>query len=167
MLINHSQRFVYLAIPRTGSTSILRCLYKCFPDSIKAGHHRMDVPVDCYEYYIFTTVRNPYKRLLSHYRHRYRYYKELIAHWSFDEYVKNIVNERMKDYKLNNDPPCCKYPFTKYKTDFIKIEDMNERWSSLPFWEDFDNDIPILPVKNKSNNHGLVKTTVHNNTTLR
>lgn len=150
MLINHEYRFVYLAIPRTGSTSITRTLYNHFENSIKMGHHRMDVPDTCIEYYIFTTVRNPYFRALSHYRHRYRYYKNTIANWSFSKYIKNITKEDMPKYGINNDPPCATYPKKFYKTEFIKLEEIKQQWKSLSIWK--NKNFIELPHLNRSIN---------------
>ena len=151
MLINHERKFIYLAIPRTGSTSITRGLFKHFEGSIKAGHHRMDVPEHCRDYFIFTTVRNPYHRILSHYRHRHKHYKDLIAHWSFACYVHAICYETMGRYKLNNDPPAVRWPNASYHTHFYKIEELNSNWKALPIW-DYRGPLD-LKILNKSEAH--------------
>ena len=65
MHISHKHKFVYVGIPRTGSRSMFQWLSDNYESENLGGHHDCDVPEEFQDYLIFTTVRNPYERLIS------------------------------------------------------------------------------------------------------
>jgi len=104
----------------------------------------MDVPAECRDYFIFATVRNPYWRLLSHYRHRHKHYSDTVGTWTFSDYVQVAVERRFSQFGLNNDEPCVLYPRHYYVTHFLRVEDLETEWFRLPFLEDNPIALPIL-----------------------
>jgi Sulfotransferase family len=67
MLISKIFKFVYIAIPRTGSKSMSRWLLEHYQGESFGDHHEWRVPEFAREYLIFTVVRNPYQRVVSGY----------------------------------------------------------------------------------------------------
>lgn len=109
MVINRAKRWVYLGSPKTASTSLHQLLSAPpFGGERTQSQHEMIVPEDCHDFFIFASVRNPYDRAASLWRHRlhdlYRaaYPKqgqlfchvtsELAALLPFQRFVHQIVN---------------------------------------------------------------------------
>lgn len=74
MLISRLRRFVYLGSPKTGSTSLhewlshpLLCERPWCPND--SGQHDMEPPDDARAFFTFASVRNPYSRAVSLWRH--------------------------------------------------------------------------------------------------
>lgn len=75
MIIKQLQ-LIYIHIPKTGGSSIERIISdKCYDGRIIIGHFIHETAIKLIkrepkfkDYYIFTTVRNPYDRLISQYR---------------------------------------------------------------------------------------------------
>jgi hypothetical protein len=68
MNVSHTHRFVYLAIPRTGSRVCFRALQNYGLQGGDAGGrmtHRMEIPAGCEDYRVISTVRNPFIRWVS------------------------------------------------------------------------------------------------------
>ena len=66
MFISNTPKFIYIAIPKTGTRSIYSALAKNFPalPGSDAGHGH-DVPAEYADYPRFCAVRNPYDRWCS------------------------------------------------------------------------------------------------------
>lgn len=88
-MINHTYKFVYLHIPKTGGISVGSTLNQLVGiDEPYEGFkiHHDELTQDILEnYFIFTFVRNPWDRLYSQYKFR----KFLHSQYSFDYFVKN------------------------------------------------------------------------------
>ena len=65
MHVSSTHRFVYIGIPRTGSKSMYQWLSENFQSESVGGHHEWRVPEEFKDYLVFTTVRNPYERVVS------------------------------------------------------------------------------------------------------
>lgn len=65
MHVSRTYRFVYIGIPRTASKSMYQWLSQNFGSESIGGHHDYLVPHEFEDYFIFTTVRNPYDRAVS------------------------------------------------------------------------------------------------------
>tara|TARA_B100000519_G_scaffold185910_1_gene181476 strand:+ start:33 stop:653 length:621 start_codon:yes stop_codon:yes gene_type:complete len=70
-MINHTHKFVFLKLSKSASTTISATLKEACIDTIfeKTGHHHIldMISSDTKSYFKFTTVRNPYARLVSRY----------------------------------------------------------------------------------------------------
>lgn len=81
MIVSFTNQFVYIAIPRTGSTTIFHAVkpfgaavvpYRtadppCYKQDVN-GFHDPCIPPELDRYFVFASVRNPYARMASHYR---------------------------------------------------------------------------------------------------
>jgi hypothetical protein len=86
MIVSDKYRCIYVRIPKTGSTSIEDTLKELDPDCMSSdnsippyGHVSLDWlsreidPQKFKDYYVFTTVRNPYDWFISGYMDHYQY----------------------------------------------------------------------------------------------
>jgi len=112
MVISESKRFIFLAVPKTGTSSIEHALraYRS-PVTAEFNKHatcsrlRRELPVGVWDaYYKFAFVRNPYDRMQSWYYYRQR--KELAAanhprhhlytgNLSFDEFILSFAKKEL------------------------------------------------------------------------
>ena len=109
MVINRAKKWVYLGPPKTASTSLHQLLTAPpFAGERMSSQHEMVVPADCRDFFIFASVRNPYDRAASLWRHRlhdlYRaaypqqlvkfrtIVKELAVILPFNRFVQQMVN---------------------------------------------------------------------------
>jgi len=93
MIISHKHKFIFIATPKTGTTSIESKL-KIFSENLKLSDEASDrgnptlkhitledIIAHCNQslsdYLSFTFCRNPWDRHLS----IYKYYKKMVAHW--------------------------------------------------------------------------------------
>lgn len=113
MLISVTNRFRYIAVPRTSSTATFDALrafgcalvpYKVSPQHCYAadvsGFHDPHCPDELATYFTFATVRNPYSRIVSHYNFaraegepgaaQHRLYA-LASHATFAEFVEVVT----------------------------------------------------------------------------
>lgn len=65
MVLSKTQGWVYIAIPKTASTTMSMGLQRACHGQSLALYHGMDVPADFKDSTIFTIVRDPYNRLYS------------------------------------------------------------------------------------------------------
>ena len=61
MIISKTLKYVYIAIPRTGSKSMSRWLVDNFQGEWHGRHHEWKVPDECRDFLVFTLIRNPYE----------------------------------------------------------------------------------------------------------
>ena len=86
LVINHSKKFGFVHIPKTGGTSITHILKKSNGTEGIAIHDSTRLLTNVDDYFIFTFVRNPFTRLTSSYFHVCR--QEGFV--SFGDFIKNI-----------------------------------------------------------------------------
>lgn len=82
MIVSFTHRFVYIATPRTGSTSLYQALKQaagaeclpygqapspCYERDVNGFHDPFVVP-ELKEFFVFASFRNPYSRIVSHYQ---------------------------------------------------------------------------------------------------
>lgn len=70
MVINHKMRWVFISPPKTASTTLTSLLVEQHGGEVHAGRHCVRIPPECVDYLIIVSVRNPYTRAQSLYRHR-------------------------------------------------------------------------------------------------
>ena len=74
MYVSHDHKFLFVHIPKTGGTALL----KMYPGLIRHGKKHDSLadlknPDRYRDYFIFAVVRNPYRRYVSYYRWRKHY----------------------------------------------------------------------------------------------
>jgi len=71
MMISDKFKFVYVAIPKTGTAAVNQWCSRHFKATQRISYHSYVVPNECKSYCIFITVRNPYERCWSwyHFQH--------------------------------------------------------------------------------------------------
>ena len=72
LIINHSKKWGYLHIPKTGGTSLTKILLNEVGSEEVATHGDLGNFGNISNYFIFTFVRNPFTRTASAYQHNVR-----------------------------------------------------------------------------------------------
>jgi chondroitin 4-sulfotransferase 11 len=138
-MISHKHKFVFIAVPKTGTTSAERVLHKyCIHFSYRKKHFtyseylnnkRVRETVNK-DYFFFAFVRNPFDRLVSQFKFTgKKWWKKAGLSESslcFENYVKQIV--------------ACNLPFSAHRYNSqIKSGQGDEDWSQLQYLsEDVD-----------------------------
>ena len=149
-----TREFIWIRIPKTGSTSINSLLH----DDINQPHFSSQVFLDLdrqryNELFKFTIVRNPWDRLVTCY-HYYRHKKS-----SFEQWIKNGMKNNIADSKFYPISPIHQLGwFTDEEdnsmVDFIgKLENIDKDWKIICDILKIDEPEKI-PHKNKSRPRG-------------
>jgi hypothetical protein len=159
MIVSYKYKFIYLAPPKTGTTTMKAVLFKHYAASISYvskkhqkvvpvtdnPRHSPHIPCECSDYFIFATVRNPYARFLSEYC--YWSARGAMGKLSFEEYLcgrlkgwvprrcrpgnphQHVMLAQHDDYL----PPsgCIKYKVNA----FVRVEHLESDFAQLPFVE--------------------------------
>jgi hypothetical protein len=101
MIVNPRQRWIYLDVPRTGSTSLCEFLSRPEQGGVPGKfRHIYEMPPGCEDYFTFATVRHPYPRAVSlwlHFVNDRRARVEPTADattWPFSRFVDDVLIER-------------------------------------------------------------------------
>lgn len=86
LLINDSNKWAFIHIPKTGGTSLSSLLKEVEDTYSPVVHDSVRVLHEKTNFFIFTIVRNPYTRLVSAYLHENRKNNTDIQ---FSEFIKN------------------------------------------------------------------------------
>ncbi len=130
MIISHKRKYVYIAIPRTGSNSVASWLMAYADGEQLDFHHSWKVPRQYHDYTIFTVVRNPYERLFSFWwfycKDEKRPNKYLNKNTTFSEFIDYLTTYI---YDTQFDVPEQNYHQYYYRTisyawRYFKIEDI-------------------------------------------
>ena len=73
MIVSHELKYVYIAVPKTGSSAMNTLLTSHFAGEQLGPHHLTVIPQECKDYFVFTGVRNPYCRIKSLWKHARRF----------------------------------------------------------------------------------------------
>jgi hypothetical protein len=97
MIIHYARRWVYLGVPKTGSTTMHLLLSRPpfgGEDVYGMGNeqHRMEIPPGCDDYLTFATVRDPIARAMSLYRQFHKAHRDLPGGSSFPEFVACVLH---------------------------------------------------------------------------
>jgi hypothetical protein len=162
MLVSESHKFVFLAIPKTGTRSTYKVLSREPYFGKNIGDHKHILPSKYKDFYKFTFVRDPYERMFSLYWSccvKSGDMKGFLADMSdegfatdFKGFLQWVVKHKDRFYDLNQS----KYLILKSQASFfisnrfdavIKMEDISDKLTELPFIEKGF----ALPHLNKSN----------------
>lgn len=144
MIISYENKFVYIAIPKTGSASIRSWCKRYGGLKTKIPYHSYIVPDQYRDYSIFTTVRNPYERCWSWYNFEGKTYE------SFIKYMEDLILWKNDGYSYREFPQ--QYiTQTEYikrgNVDYvIKLEELD--MEVLPFI----NEKTVIPHSRKTKN---------------
>jgi hypothetical protein len=102
MVISHRKRWIYLDVPRTGSTSLSEFLCRPELGGVQSGErHIYEIPAGSEGYFTFATVRHPYPRAVSLWLHFLRYYRNRVdptasptGNWPLGRFVEEVLIER-------------------------------------------------------------------------
>lgn len=72
MIVSHELKYVFIAAQKTGSSTLKVLLEESFKGEYLAPHHSTVIPKECRSYYVFSSVRNPYDRMKSIFKHARR-----------------------------------------------------------------------------------------------
>jgi hypothetical protein len=145
MIISKKHKFVFISTPKTGTHT----MYKILPDEYegvqKEGpYHQTEVSEEFSDYFIFTTVRNPFERMVSIWhalieRDNYRnIFLPLVGGVEFIDFVKWITKLE-PDERPKGKGGVLLHPQSYWLKGvsldkFIKIENVDEEFSMLPFY---------------------------------
>ena len=92
-MISHKHKFIFVKLSKSASSSIEDTLKKVCHDAKfeKTDHHHIldMISDDTVNYYKFTTIRNPYARLVSRFFYaKTKKHKSQFANLSFSDFVK-------------------------------------------------------------------------------
>ncbi len=98
MIIHHARRWVYLGVPKTGSTTMHLLLSRPPFDGedvygMGNAQHRMEIPPGCAGYLTFASVRDPIARAVSLYRQFHEDHRDLPGGSSFPEFVARVLHD--------------------------------------------------------------------------
>ena len=146
MIISHSNNFIFIKSEKTAGSSVEQALQPSLleTDIYLPGSHMLPFkiietyPIDIFDYFKFSIVRNPYDKMVSHY-----YWQQSIEnnrYGSFDLFVNDFYDYKTisnwKYYSINNE-----YIMDKV----IKFENLQNDLNNLPI------DIDISNIFEKSN----------------
>lgn len=150
MYISTEYKFAYLAIPRTASRTMRNWVTTEYGAVVNGNHHHMQIEEneihkkeEISNYFVFTIIRNPYQRIISHWRWNYPDSNDadLISHFEKDitnmilddsgkivsgKPIRGLVAKQM--HLLENAAVEFKNPIYKYR-----MENLEQNLSYLPF----------------------------------
>ena len=144
MIVSHSKKIVYLAPPKTGSTSIRKLLLRePFNAEIVGDHHHHDVvwTPNLRDYNHFITVRHPYSRMYSLWR---------MACWSRELYKQDPNNcsgawRGWYDWFPKRPPTLDE--FVRSKVGRPPRVDFRRQWRCSWHLEQIPKEIPVVVVR--------------------
>lgn len=154
--ISKKYKFVYIAIPKTASTSITKCLEK-FTDEPDFFHHARAIEVKKYleekeldwnDFYCFSTVRNPWTLLVSAYNHMRQQAQESYTNLEqypldFPAWVKKWgdVQQYHIEYMCYDMQGKCLI------NSFLKMEELDIEFPKLMKRLGLNAELPMLNIK--------------------
>lgn len=165
MIVSHKLKYVYIAIPKTGSSTMNDLLCSEFAGEYIIPHHLTIIPDDCRDYFVFTVVRNPYVRLKSLWKHARRHVNHRLhgvaksqtllefSLWHGDRTIEPEVKAQSIEYTYLSDsfnldrfkgrePSQLDFLSELYVHEVLKLESIETDFGRLPF----ANHSPSRPV---------------------
>ena len=157
MIICDKNRYVYIDVPKTGSTSLdeffLRGGGRRFLPNNGNKKHCREIPPHAADYDIIVSVRNPYKRIVSQYFF-YQYINDWFKGLSFEDFMDRFLEN------LSTEEKYVLFPIWKYiepigQPDYvIRMEHMQEDLARLPYLKGME-----LAHRNKTKGKGSIELT--------
>lgn len=165
MIVSHELKYVYIAVPKTGSSTMNDLLTWRFAGKYVAPHHLTVIPKECKDYFVFTVVRNPYSRIRSLWKHARRHsnhrlhdvavtqeFREFCL-WHANRAIEPNVQSQSIEYSYWSDsfdldrfngrePSQLDFLSELYMHDVLKMESLETDFGRLPF----ANHSPARPV---------------------
>ena len=174
MIYSEKHKFVYMPVPKTGTTTLSSVLFEDF----EAKHwdfngivpirknirdkkgiwpkHIIHLPKELEKYFVFSTIRNPYRHVMSQYWNFCFVQKQQTSMKGFQEWLELVFIESFYNLlKISDDyqpPKGC----VKFKSDvYIDVDEkISDQFNLLPFVKK-----PImLPHLKRSIKNGLFYT---------
>lgn len=139
MIVSKSLKYVYIAIPRTGSKSMCQWLVDHYGGEWHGGHHDWRVPDEFCDFHVFTVVRNPYEIQASGW-----YFTPVI-----DPPEKtSTYAEACRNWQPPDDRPVAQKQFIEWSgiSQILYFEHMPACLAELPFVNPAD--VPAFPHLN-------------------
>jgi len=143
LIISNKYKFIYIAVPKTGSQNIRSHLSKFKDDTLRIRDHERLIPKGKESYIKIVSIRNPYDRILSQYKMVTRKQRQVNSdkNWlTFEEFIDYSIylNKYIPDDTLYNNLyqrfPMWKFFSTVGKIDyFIRLEHIQKDFNALPF----------------------------------
>jgi hypothetical protein len=156
VIISYSNKFIFVSNPKTGTHTLYDYLCDKYEGvQLEGPYHRFNLPdVAIEDYFVFSTCRNPVDRLVSIYhalieRDNYRnIYLPLVGDDSFLSFCDWITSVSFESVKTGKGRILLKRQFEYFDNiplnKLIKIENLNDQFSNLPFVND---DTVLIPPK--------------------
>ena len=163
MKISDKLKYVYVTVPKAGSTSMFEILNKYYEVSRAYAHHETIIPADAKDYFSFTIVRDPYTRAVSIWYHmtqrtgdRYGFIDKCpcsnmddpvtFLNWFYKgkkQYTLKYYKERIPATRLQSEQ------LKDVRLDkIIKLENLEEEFKLLPFYNGNPEVWPKINVGN-------------------
>ncbi|MEP0072762.1 MAG: sulfotransferase family 2 domain-containing protein [Marinomonas sp.] len=145
MIVSKKHKFVFISTPKTGTHTMYKILPEEYEGELQPGpYHQKNIPENYANYFVFTTVRNPFERMVSIWhalieRENYRpTFLPLVGSESFLEFVKWITSLAPKE-RPKGKGGVLLYPQSEWLKDveldkFLKIENIDSEFPSVPFY---------------------------------
>lgn len=155
MIVSDEKNFIFIAVPKTGSSSIEQALYKYSNEPFKQGltKHTIfsDVPGVLNEkYYKFCFFRNPWDRFVSmfhyHQRQKSKFLSRDYENVEFDDWLKKSVIgglgglfRKQTDFIMRKGRPLPDIAVYKF-------EEMEDSWKHICKKLDIDIELPHINI---------------------
>jgi hypothetical protein len=158
-MTNHKHKFIFIHIPKTGGQSVWAFFYGNNwrrVNNIKPGtsHHLNCTKELLNEYFVWTTVRNPYSRTVSMWKFLKKY-RQISRKLSFNDFINYLHLDLLNLNRAHEKHPLGQIDFIESLIGSIENLDFVGRLENIQ--QDFNNvcdkiGIPQqqLPHKNKS-----------------
>jgi len=132
MYVSEKYRFVYLAVPRTGSMSLRKTLMVEYEAQTTGSHHSISSdPLDYKGKFIFAVVRSPYSRAYSLWK-KVSGKKDWCKSMPFIEFTDAILRQRTEDVGVSQDEFLSRCPVPIH---LFRFENIPDCFRDLPFYD--------------------------------
>jgi hypothetical protein len=145
MIVSKINKFVFVSTPKTGTHSMFKLLPELFETfTVEGAYHETNVPDEYKDFFIFTTVRNPFERMVSiwnalinleEYRVRYL---PIVGGESFSDFV-HWITKQTKESRPKGRGAAVLTTQSEWlegiRVDqYLKLENIDKEIQTLPFY---------------------------------